>query len=551
MLRFCSHASIPTPSPPERKHAEFQSFYEAQVVRRKPDAIWSFAIAVLSVAAALIVSRAPSFHLQSAPVSLFLCAVMVSAWVGGLLPGLIATLLSCLLFSYYFLAPTSSFSVNADEIPRGVLFLLSALFVALLTAAQRRATESLMHTRDDLKRTVQQLQKANDALQAESDERKDAEKKLRESQSYLAEAQKMSHTGTWARIASTGQMRYWSEECYRVMGFEPHDGPAQFETFLERVHPDDRATVRYIAERALREKIPYEHDYRIVHPDGNIRNIHTIGHPVLSPSGDIVEFVGTVMDVTDRRQAERERERWRQALENLAHVNRVTMMGELTASLAHEVNQPIAAAITDAKTCIRWLMRDHPDLEEAREAASRTVKDATRAGEIINRVRLIFKRGTSPWEPVDVNETIREMVTLLSNEATRHSVSIRTELAEELPHVVGDRVQLQQVMMNLMINGVDAMKEVEVARILTIRSQRAEDGQLVVSVSDTGVGLPAEEAGKIFDPFFTTKLDGTGMGLRISRSIIESHGGRLWADKPSPQGASFYFTLPIISGAHA
>lgn len=525
-------------------------FYEAQVVRRKPHAMWSFATAVLSVAAALIVSRAPSFHLQSAPVSLFLCAVMVSAWVGGLWPGLLATLFSCLLFSYYFLAPTSSFSVNADEIPRGLLFLLSALFVALLTAAQRRATESLMDARDDLQRTVQELQKANDALQAESDERKHAEKKLQESEAYLAEAQKLSHTGTWARVAGTGEVRYWSEECYRLMGFEPHSGPAQFETFLERVHPDDRAKVRDIAERALREKTDYELDYRIVHPDGNIRNIRTIGHPVLSPSGDIVEFVGTVMDVTDRRQAERERERLRQALGDLAHINRVTMMGELTASLAHEVNQPIAAAVTDAKTCVRWLTRDHPDLEEAREAASRTVKDATRAGEIINRIRLIFKKGTSQWEPVDVNETIREMVMLLSNEAARYSVSIRTELAEKLPEVMGDRVQLQQVMMNLMINGIDAMKEVDAARTLTIKSQRAEDGQLVVSVSDSGVGLPVLEAGQIFDPFFTTKLDGTGMGLRISRSIVESHGGRLWADKPSPRGASFYFSLPAVMGVH-
>ena len=392
MLRFCSHATD-SHAVAERNYAEFQSFYEAQVVRRKPHAIWSFAIAVLSVAAALIVSRAPSFHLQSAPVSLFLCAVMVSAWVGGLLPGLLATLLSCLLFSYYFLAPTSSFSVNVDGIPRGLLFLLSALFVALLTAAQRRATESLTHARDKLKRTVQELQKANNALQTASDERNDAEKKLQESEAYLAEAQKMSHTGTWARIASTGQVRYWSEECYRVMGFEPHDGPAQLETFLERVHPDDRARVRDIAERALREKIHYEQDYRIVHPDGNIRNIHTVGHPVLSPSGDILEFVGTVMDVTDRRQAERERERLRQALEDLAHINRVTMMGELTASLAHEVNQPIAAAVTDAKTCIRWLTRDHPDLEEAREAASRTVKDATRAGKSSTGSVLSLRRG--------------------------------------------------------------------------------------------------------------------------------------------------------------
>jgi PAS domain S-box-containing protein len=406
-----------------------------------------------------------------------------------------------------------------------------------------------MRARDELKGTVQQLQRTNEALQAESDERKDAEKKLQESEAYLAEAQKISHTGTWARIAGTGEVRYWSEECYRVMGFEPHGGPVQFETFLERVHPDDRAKVRDIAERGLREKIAYELDYRIIHPDGHIRNIHTVGHPVLSTSGDIVEFVGTVMDITDRRQAERERERLRQSLEDLAHVNRVTMMGELTASLAHEVNQPIAAAVTDAKTCIRWLTRDHPDLEEAREAASRTVKDATRAGEIINRIRLVFKKGTPQWKPVDVNETIREIAMLLSNEATRYSVSVRTELAERLPEVLGDRVQLQQVMMNLMINGIDAMKEVNATRTLTIKSQRAKDEQLVVSVSDTGLGLPVQGAGQIFDPFFTTKLDGTGMGLRISRSIIESHGGRLWADDPSPRGASFHFTLPLI-GAH-
>ena len=520
-------------------------------MRRKPLAIWSFAIAVLSVAAALVVSRAPSFHLQSAPVSLFLCAVMASAWVGGLWPGLLATLLSCLLFSYYFLAPTSSFSVNANEIPRGLLFFFSALFVALLTAAQRRATESLAHARDDLKRTVQELQKANDALQAESDERKYAERKLRESEGYLAEAQRLSHTGSWAWVPATDEIRYWSEECYRVLGFDPHAGRPRQETFFQHIHPDDHARFSQGLERARIAKAEFQLDYRIIRPGGEARDIHVVGHPVLSASGDLVEFVGTVLDITQNKQAEEERERLHQALEDLAHINRVTMMGELTASLAHEVNQPIAAAVTDASTCIRWLMRDPPDLEEAREAASRTVKDATRAGEIINRIRLIFKKGAPQWEAVDVNETIREMVVLLSNEATRYSVSIRTELAEELPQVMGDRVQLQQVMMNLMINAIDAMKEMNVERTLTIKSQRAEGEHLVVSVSDTGVGLPVEQAGQIFDPFFTTKLDGTGMGLRISRSIIESHGGRLWADNPGLRGASFSFTLPAIFEVHA
>ena len=224
-------------------------------------------------------------------------------------------------------------------------------------------------------------------------------------------------------------------------------------------------------------------------------------------------------------------------------------MGELTASLAHEIKQPIAAAITDANTCVRWLGRDQPDLAEAREAAARTIKDATRAADIISRIRLLFKKGTPQQELVDVNEVIGEMTVLLRSEATAYSISVRTELAEDLPRVTGDRMQLQQVLMNLMVNSIDAMKEVDGTRELTINSQRGENEQLVVSVSDTGVGLPAEQADQIFNAFFTTKPHGTGMGLRISRSIVESHGGRLWAADNSPRGAKFYFTLPIAGAA--
>jgi C4-dicarboxylate-specific signal transduction histidine kinase len=251
----------------------------------------------------------------------------------------------------------------------------------------------------------------------------------------------------------------------------------------------------------------------------------------------------------ERKLAREERERLRQAQAELAHINRVTTMGELTASLAHEVNQPIAAAVTDANTCLRWLTRDQPDLEEARQAASRIVKDATRAGEIISRIRLLFKKSTPQRELVDVNEVIREMTVLLRSEATQYSVSVRTELAD-LPQVMADRVQLQQVVMNLMTNGMDAMKDVDGTRELIICSQQAEDGQLMVSVSDTGVGLPPQQADQIFNAFFTTKPQGTGMGLRISRSIVESHGGRLWSVDNSPRGASFHLTLPTKVEAH-
>ena len=212
--------------------------------------------------------------------------------------------------------------------------------------------------------------------------------------------------------------------------------------------------------------------------------------------------------------------------------------------LAHEVNQPIAAAITDANTCMRWLSRDQPDLEEARAAASRIVQDGKRAGEIVNRVRLLFKKGALQQELVDLDEIIREMVLLLHSESTEYAVFVRTELAADLPQVMGDRVQLQQVLMNLMMNSIDAMKDVGGTRELTVQSQRDEDGQVLISVSDTGVGLPPQQPDKVFDAFFTTKTQGTGMGLRISRSIVESHGGRLWAVDNSPRGARFCFTLP-------
>ena len=375
---------------------------------------------------------------------------------------------------------------------------------------------------------------------------KQAEMKLRESEAYLAEAQRLSHTGSWAWTPATGENRYWSEECFHLLGFEPAEGMPPFETFVQRIHPDDRPIIAEELERATRERGEYEVNYRIIHPSGEIRDIHAVGHPVLGPSGELVEFVGTGIDVTERKQAEQERERLRQAQADLAHANRVTTMGELAASVAHEVSQPIAASLTNAKTCLRWLAGDTPNLEEAREAAKRIVRDQTRAGEIISGIRLLFKKAAPQRELVDINEVIREMIALLRGETTRYLISLQTQLAADLPQVMGDRVQLQQVMMNLAMNGIDAMADADVTRELMINSQRIKNGQLMVSVSDTGIGLPPERADQIFAAFFTTKPHGTGMGLRISRSIVESHGGRLWAAENVPRGASFHFTLPTV-----
>jgi signal transduction histidine kinase len=321
------------------------------------------------------------------------------------------------------------------------------------------------------------------------------------------------------------------------------------ELVFQRIHPDDRDLVQQTIDRAVEARANLDFEHRLLMPNGSVKHLHVLARALETSSGTL-EYVGTVMEVTERKRADEERERLRQVQADLAHLSRVTTMGELTASLAHEIKQPIAAAVMNAHTCVRWLTRNHPDVEEARSAASRLVKDATRAADIIGRISLMFKKGVLQRELVDVNELIREMIVLLRGEVNRYSVSIRTELAEDLPKVMADRVQLQQVFMNLMLNGIDAMKETPGGGELTIISE-ASDAQLLISVSDTGVGLPPEQADQIFRAFFTTKDNGTGMGLPISRSIIESHGGRLWAAGNSGRGATFQFTLPTTVAAHA
>jgi PAS domain S-box-containing protein len=373
-------------------------------------------------------------------------------------------------------------------------------------------------------------------------ERKQAEEALRQSESYLAEAQRLSHTGSWAWNIGAKRL-FWSVETFQLFGFDPNTTTATPETFLGRVHPDDRGSIELV-ETELYKGNDAEYSYRIILPDGSIKYITSVAHPILNDSGQVIEFVGTVIDVTERKKAEEAREALRETQAALARVSRVNTMGELTASLAHEVNQPIAAASTNANTCLRWLAADTPNIEEARAAAMRIVTDVKRAGEIISRIRQLFQKGSSEREFVDINEIIREMIVLLRGETTRYNIIVRTDLAADLPRVMADRVQLQQLLMNLMINGVEAMKAVDGPRELSIKSQSAQDAPLMLSVSDTGVGLPQHQADQIFNPFFTTKGDGTGMGLRISRSIIESHGGRLWAAVNSPRGASFCFTLP-------
>jgi PAS domain S-box-containing protein len=310
------------------------------------------------------------------------------------------------------------------------------------------------------------------------------------------------------------------------------------------VHPDDRGRFMAKWRSALATGQPAEIETRILTAQGDYRWLLVRNVPLRDANGAIVKWYGTGIDIQDRKSAE---DALRKAQADLAHANRVTTMGELSASLAHEINQPISGAITNASTCLRRLDREEPDLEGARAAVSKIIRDANRAAEIINRVKLFFRKGVVAKERIDLNEMIREMEILLHNEATQHSVSVQTKLAADLPLIVADRIQLQQVLMNLMINGIDAMKAVDGQRQLTLGTQNDGNEQLLVSIEDTGIGLPPNQAGQIFNAFFTTKEHGTGMGLRISRTIIEAHGGRLWAADNHPRGASFHFTLAVSS----
>ena len=290
------------------------------------------------------------------------------------------------------------------------------------------------------------------------EDRKQAEEALKRSETYLAESQKLTHTGSWAIAHRVGiTPAYWSEENLRIWGFDPKQGLPSLEAIVQRIHPEDRDRIVEYSTQAVREGRAYAVEGRIVLPDGTVKYLHSSGHPVLGPSGELVEVVGTHVDITERKRAEQERERLRQLEADIAHINRVTTMGELAASLAHEIKQPIAAAVTNAEACLRFLEKDQPDLVDVRDAASGMVGSVNRAAEIIDRVRALFAKNSAQHEVVDVNEIIRDIIVLLDSKARQLSVAVHLELTKGLPRVMGDHVQLQQVLLNLLMNGIEAM----------------------------------------------------------------------------------------------
>ncbi len=479
-----------------------------------------YGLAVVSVAAAAGLAHAfVHFHLPQPFAAFALSAIAITFWYAGTAPGILAAVLSSIARGYFFEPGTSTES-------RLLFDLVFLIFALLMTRVARERNKLELRVEE---RTAE-LTRSNDNLKREIAERNQAE--YLTGQVFKSSPDGISIVGTDYRYdrVNPAYERNWGRPVESIIGMHVADlwGTELFERKLKP----------FLDRCFAGENVGFADWFD--NPTG--RRYFALSYSPLRSDSQRVEAALVISrDLTDHTLAS---EALRQAQADLAHASRMTTMGELTASLAHEVNQPITAAVNGASTCIRWLTRENPDLEEAREAASGIIRNAKRAADIINRIRSISKKGESERQLIDINEVIREIIVLLRNEAHRYSISILTDLDVVLPKVMADSVQVQQVMMNLIMNSIDAMKDVDRTRELAIRSRPGEDQHLMISVSDTGVGLPPQQMDQIFDAFFTTKPHGIGMGLRISRSIVESHGGRLWAANNSPHGASFYFTLP-------
>jgi PAS domain S-box-containing protein len=381
-------------------------------------------------------------------------------------------------------------------------------------------------------------------LTIDVDETKKAEERLRRGEAWLAQAQRLTHTGTWVMSGTTLRYLYWSDECYRIWGFDPRLGLPSRDDMWGRIHPDDRERLWGEVQEALSEKRDFFEEFRIVLPDGTVKYLEANAHHEFSPLSALLEAICTSVDVTERKRAQHERERLRQLESDLCHMNRLSVMGELTASLSHEILHPIATARNNARAGMRFLEMNPPNLDEAREALACVVRDADRAKSIIGRWRDHIKKAPPRKECFDLNEAINEVIVMVRSAIADNRVSVQTRLADGALVIHGDCVQLQQVVLNLMLNAVEAMASVEAgARELLVSTKQDHTGVLV-AVRDSGPGIDATHLERVFEAFYTTKSDGTGMGLLICRSIIDAHGGKLWAEANEPRGATFQFTLP-------
>jgi PAS domain S-box-containing protein len=379
--------------------------------------------------------------------------------------------------------------------------------------------------------------------QAEAAKDQRSEEELRRSEAFLAEGQRLSLTGSFSWRVAADEIR-WSEQLYRIFEFEPGTR-VTIERIKSRVHPEDLPMMNETIERARVVGSDFEYPHRLLMPDGSVKYVRAIAHGSVDAEGR-VEYLGAVQDVTQHHSSE---EALGKARSELAQAARVTSLGMLTASIAHEVNQPLSGIITNASTCLRMLAADPPNVDGARETARRTIRDGNRASDVITRLRALFTKKDPVIELVDLNEAAREVVALSLSRLQRHRVTLQFVLADDIPRISADRVQLQQVILNLLVNALDAMRTVDGRRReLLIRTGLGERDHVCLAVQDSGVGFDPDQAGTLFDAFYTTKSDGMGVGLSVSRSIIESHGGRIWAALNDGPGATFWFSIPRASG---
>jgi C4-dicarboxylate-specific signal transduction histidine kinase len=378
-------------------------------------------------------------------------------------------------------------------------------------------------------------------LRQDIEERKRAEDALRRSEAYLVEAERLSHTGSWVYDIKLGAPVYWSAERCRISKFEERRGPPTLAEYRALHSAEEWARLMEAFNRGIREKSDFQIDVAERLTDGTEKILRIVGHPVLNSAGEVTELIGSTMDLTERRRVA---EALRKARANLAHLSRLTMMGELAASIAHEVNQPLAAMVTNANACLRWLDRASPDLAEAKDAVRRIISDGNRGSDVIARIRALLRKDRSSSAPLNINDIIHEIINLTQTEL--QDVTLQLELDDRMPNVSADRIQLQQVMLNLVINAADAMKSVP-RRTLRIQTQVDPGRALVVAIEDSGVGMKPDQMDQLFEPFYTTKPEGLGLGLSICRSIVEAHGGRLWAEPMPKSGALFKFTIPLDS----
>lgn len=380
---------------------------------------------------------------------------------------------------------------------------------------------------------------ANAELTKEIEDRKEMQEKLRRSEAFLAEAQRLSSTGSFSWRVSTDEIT-WSEQLHRIFEIDPAL-PVTLDRIRSRVHPEDLCLLDETIDQARDNARDFEHELRLLMPDGCVKYVHLVAHWNQSLHAR-PEYIGAVQDVTQRRFSEAALSRVRS---ELAHVARVSSLGTFTASIAHEVNQPLSGIITNASTCFRMLAADPPNIEGARETVRRTLRDANRASDVVTRVRSLVSKQDAVIDSVDLNEATREVIALSVNELQRSKVVLHLELADDIPVVAGDRVQLQQVILNLLLNASDAMSGIDDRpRELAIRTEWDGDNRVNLSVRDAGAGFEPQNLDRLFEPFYTTKREGMGIGLAVSRSIIDSHQGRLWAAANEGPGAAFTFSIP-------